>query len=173
MEETDTNSRANTTTTTSSGVIDGATAKSLASYPQWCSLFIGVWHLTRGACRCCLFLRRDPIAAGPPQGHLTVPGAGGDPALHTPKPKPKAASKAGSKMPKAKTAQQEATKVPRIYWYTIQVYVKKLLSYVFTAPFLLNIKYFPSGSNGSEFEEKYLIIMGKDRQNTYTVVSDI
>lgn len=52
MEETDKNLRANSTTTTSSGVIDGATAKSLASYPQWCSIFIGVWHRTRGACPC-------------------------------------------------------------------------------------------------------------------------
>lgn len=59
------------------------------------------------------FLRHDPIAAGPPQGHLTVPV--GDPPSATPKPKAKPAPKPGPKIPKAKTAQQEATKVPRIY----------------------------------------------------------
>lgn len=84
------------------------------------------------------FLRHNPIVAGPPQGHLTVPA--GDPPAATPKPKCKAAPKIGSKIPKAKTAQQEATKVPRIYHEIMGTH-----SYVVSFP--LNITYLLEGTS--------------------------
>lgn len=80
MEEKDTNLRANSISTTSTGHLDQATAKALM---------------------------HEPLTAGQPEGHLKVAA---EPKSGAPEPKPKPKPKSAPKVPKAKTAGQEATK---------------------------------------------------------------